>query len=124
MPDIRLLLAEDHTLMRAGIKALLEGLPGIEVVGEASTGLEAIALADELQPDLILLDISMPELNGLEVAARLVKSDPRRRVVFLSMHTHAVYVPRAYQAGAAACFPPGSPVCGRRLRVLTSKHHG
>ena len=76
---IRLLLAEDHTLMRAGIRALLESLPEMEVVGEASTGLEAIALADQLQPDLVLLDISMPELNGLEVAGRLVKSDPRRR---------------------------------------------
>jgi DNA-binding NarL/FixJ family response regulator len=61
---IRLLLAEDHTLMRAGIRALLGGLPDVEVVGEASTGREALALAEALRPDLVLLDISMPELNG------------------------------------------------------------
>jgi len=108
--DIRLLLAEDHTLMRAGIRALLESLPGIEVVGEASTGPEAIALAEQLQPDLILLDISMPELNGLEVAVRILKTDPRRRVVFLSMHTDAVYVRRAFQTGAAGYLVKGADV--------------
>ena len=110
MADIRLLLAEDHTLMRAGIRALLESLPGIEVVGEASTGPEAIALTEQLQPNLILLDISMPELNGLEVAVRILKTDPRRRVVFLSMNTDAVYVRRAFQTGAAGYLVKGADV--------------
>jgi DNA-binding NarL/FixJ family response regulator len=107
---IRLLLAEDHTLMRAGIRALLAGLPDVEVVGEASTGPEAVALAESLRPDLVLLDISMPELNGLEVASRLIKSDPNRRIIFLSMHTDAVYVRRALQAGASGYLVKGADV--------------
>ncbi len=107
---IRLLLVEDHILMRAGIRALLGGLPDVEVVGEASTGPEALTLAESLSPDLVLLDISMPELNGLEVASRLLKSEPKRRIIFLSMHTDAVYVRRALQAGAAGYLVKGADV--------------
>jgi len=107
---IRLLLAEDHTLMRAGIRALLAGLPDVQVVGEASTGPEALTLAESLKPDLVLLDISMPELNGLEVASRLIKSEPTRRIIFLSMHTDAVYVRRALQAGASGYLVKGADV--------------
>ena len=107
---IRLLLAEDHTLMRAGIRALLGGLPDVEVVGEASTGPEALTLAESLRPDLVLLDISMPELNGLEVASRLMKTEPRRRIIFLSMHTDAVYVRRALQSGASGYLVKGADV--------------
>ena len=107
---IRLLLAEDHVLMRAGIRALLGALPEVEVVGEASTGPEALALAESLRPDLVLLDISMPELNGLEVARRLLKGDPKRRIIFLSMHTDAVYVRRALQAGASGYLVKGADV--------------
>ena len=107
---IRLLLAEDHTLMRAGIRALLAGLPDVQVVGEASTGPEALTLAESLKPDIVLLDISMPELNGLEVASRLIKSEPTRRIIFLSMHTDAVYVRRALQAGASGYLVKGADV--------------
>jgi DNA-binding NarL/FixJ family response regulator len=107
---IRVLLVEDHVLMRAGIRALLGGLPDVEVVGEASTGPEALTLAQSLEPDLVLLDISMPELNGLEVASRLLKNDPRQRIIFLSMHTDAVYVRRALQAGASGYLVKGADV--------------
>ena len=96
--------------MRAGIRALLAGLPDVEVVGEASTGPEALTLAESLRPDLVLLDISMPELNGLEVASRLIKTEPKRRIVFLSMHTDAVYVRRALQAGASGYLVKGADV--------------
>jgi len=96
--------------MRAGIRALLGALPEVEVVGEASTGPEALALAESLRPDLVLLDISMPELNGLEVARRLLKGDPKRRIIFLSMHTDAVYVRRALQAGASGYLVKGADV--------------
>ena len=117
MPPIRLLLAEDHTLMRAGIRALLEGLPDVEVVGEASTGPEALAMASLTRPDLLLLDISMPELNGLEVAARLTKDDPGLRVIILSMHTDSVYVRRAFQAGAIGYLVKGADVPELSLAV-------
>lgn len=110
MRPIRLLLAEDHTLMRAGIRALLEGLPNVEVVGEASTGPEALTLASLARPDVVLLDISMPELNGLEVTARLAKDDPGLRVIILSMHTDPVYVRRAFQAGAIGYLVKGADV--------------
>ena len=117
MPPIRLLLAEDHTLMRAGIRALLEGLPDVEVVGEASTGPEALAMASLTRPDLLLLDISMPELNGLEVAARLTKDNPGLRVIILSMHTDSVYVRRAFQAGAIGYLVKGADVPELSLAV-------
>ena len=107
---IKVLLAEDHVLMRAGIRALLGALPDVEVVGEASTGPEALTLAESLRPDLVLLDISMPELNGLEVARRLIKSESNRRIIFLSMHTDAVYVRRALQAGASGYLVKGADV--------------
>jgi DNA-binding NarL/FixJ family response regulator len=96
--------------MRAGIRALLAGLPDVEVVGEATTGPETLALAESLRPDLVLLDISMPELNGLEVARRLIKGEPKRRIIFLSMHTDAVYVRRALQAGASGYLVKGADV--------------
>jgi len=96
--------------MRAGIRALLEGLSGVAVVGEASTGPEALTVIEQVHPDLVLLDISLPELNGLGVAARLAKFEPRCRVIMLSMHTDAVYVRRAFQAGASGYLVKGADV--------------
>jgi DNA-binding NarL/FixJ family response regulator len=101
MKPIRALLADDHTLVRAGIRGLLQGLPGVEVVGEAEDGHEALRLAEALRPDVVLLDIGMPGLNGLEVAGRLVALDPSIRVLILSMHTSEEYVLRALRAGCA-----------------------
>jgi len=98
----RALLADDYTLVRAGLRKLLENLPNIEVVGEAGDGLELLALAEQLQPHLVLMDIAMPGLNGLDATARLVKSQPGIRVLILSMHQNEEYVRKALRHGAAA----------------------
>jgi DNA-binding NarL/FixJ family response regulator len=97
----RILLVDDHALVRAGIRALLETLPRIEVVGETGDGLEALQLAQELAPDAVLLDITLPGLNGLEVAARLARIGAAPRVLMLSMHASPEYAARAFAAGAA-----------------------
>mgnify|MGYP000636773528 CR=1 FL=1 len=98
---VSVLLADDHALMRAGLRKLLESLPDVEVVGEADDGQAAIALAGQLRPDLVLMDIAMPGLNGLEAAARLTKAYPQTRVLILSMHQNEDYVRQALRAGAA-----------------------
>jgi DNA-binding NarL/FixJ family response regulator len=98
---IRVILADDHTLVRAGIRALLEKLPGVEVMGEASDGREVLNLVKLHRPDVVLMDIAMPGLNGLEAAARMAKEFPDVRVIILSMHHNEEYVWRALKAGAA-----------------------
>jgi len=98
---IRVVLADDHTLVRAGIRALLEKIPGVEVVGEADDGREVMTLVKLHRPDVVLMDISMPRLNGLEASARIAKEFPAVRVIILSMHSNEEYYWRALQAGAA-----------------------
>jgi len=100
--SMRVLLADDHTLVRAGLRKLLESMPDITVVGEAGDGMALLALAETLQPHLVLMDIAMPGLNGLEATARLVKSNPGIRVMILSMHQNEEYVRRALRHGAVA----------------------
>ena len=102
MKPVRLLLADDHTLVRAGLRKLLESIPNIEVVGEADDGLALLALAEQLQPDLVLMDISMPGLNGLDATARLGQAWPAIRVLILSAHQNEEYVRQALRHGAAA----------------------
>jgi DNA-binding NarL/FixJ family response regulator len=97
----RILLADDHALVRAGIRALLENLPGVVVVGETGDGLEAIQHVRRDPPDAILLDITLPGLNGLDVAARIARLDVPTRVLMLSMHASAEYAARALAAGAS-----------------------
>lgn len=101
MKPIRVLLSEDHALVRSGIRALLRALPGVEVVGEAADGRQAVALAGSLHPDLVLMDLTMPELNGLEATARITREHPRVRVLILSMHGDEEYVAQAFRMGAA-----------------------
>jgi len=98
---IRVALADDHNLVRSGIRALLERLPDVQVVGEASNGREALELIVREKPDLALLDIGMPELNGLEAAPRIAREAPRTRVVILSMHADEKHVAQALRAGVA-----------------------
>lgn len=97
---LRVILADDHTLVRAGIRALLEKFPDVEVVAEASDGREVLKLAVIHQPDLVLMDVSMPGLNGLEATARLLGELPKVKVIILSMHHNEEYVRRALKAGA------------------------
>jgi DNA-binding NarL/FixJ family response regulator len=98
---LRLLLADDHGLVRAGMRALLSKLPDVEVVAETGDGREALQLIREQKPDIALVDISMPGLNGLEVVARVAKEQPATRVLIVSMHSDEEYVRRAMVAGAA-----------------------
>jgi DNA-binding NarL/FixJ family response regulator len=102
MTSTRVLLADDHTLVRAGLRKLLESIAHVEVVGEAGDGLELLSLAEQLQPQLVLMDIAMPGLNGLEATARLVKVRPDIRVMILSMHQNEEYVRKALRHGAVA----------------------
>ena len=101
MNPISIILADDHTLVRAGIRALVERLPGAEVVAEATDGREAVSLVREHEPDLVLMDIAMPGLNGLEATARIAREFPKVRVVILSMYANEEYVRGAIDAGAA-----------------------
>ncbi|MGE0454468.1 MAG: response regulator [Vicinamibacteria bacterium] len=101
MSAARILLVDDHALVRAGFRSLLESVEGVQVLGEAGDGHEALRLIAELQPDVVFLDIALPGLNGLDVAARAAKEHAAVRVVILSMHANEEYVLRALQAGAA-----------------------
>ncbi|MBV5299204.1 MAG: response regulator transcription factor [Rhodoferax sp.] len=102
MRPVRVLLADDHALVRACLRKLLESMPDIEVVGEAGDGLALLELAEKLQPHLVLMDIAMPGLNGIEATARLVKSWPGIRVLILSMHQNEEYVRQTLRHGAVA----------------------
>lgn len=99
--NIRVLLVDDHQLVRDGLHSRLGETPGIEVVGEAGTGAEALTLAANLQPDLVLLDIGLPDMSGLDVAARLAEVAPGTRALMLSMYDNREYVLSALRAGAA-----------------------
>lgn len=98
---MRVLLADDHSIVRRGMRALLETDQNVEVVAEASDGLEALRLCEEHQPDLLILDVAMPKLNGIDVAARAQKMQPAPRSIMLSMHLDESYVMRALNAGAS-----------------------
>jgi DNA-binding NarL/FixJ family response regulator len=97
---VRVLLAEDHILVRQGFRRILEDDPGIAVVGEARTGLEAIEQCKELKPDVVVMDLSMPELGGLEATAEILKADPQVKIVILSMYSNEAYVRKAFELGA------------------------
>lgn len=98
---MKVLLADDHTLVRKGIRAVLASQPGIEIVAETGDGREALSLIEQHRPDLALLDITMPGLNGLEVAVRVPQVSPRTKVLILSMHAGEAYVAQALRAGVA-----------------------
>lgn len=98
----KLLLADDHRMFRQGLRAILETESGLEVIAEAETGLEASRLTERLQPDVLILDLMMPALNGLEVARQVTRRSKRTHVVVLSMHANLGYVVEALRAGAGA----------------------
>lgn len=98
---IRILLADDHTLLRAGIRSLLEKMPGVEVVGEAADGREALNLVKTHLPNVVLMDIAMAGLNGLEATVRIARDYPNVHVIILSMHANEEYVLQTLRAGAS-----------------------
>lgn len=100
MPPTRILIVEDHTLVREGIRLLLEGLPDVQVVAEATDGRDALNLLATCKPDVVLMDISMPRLNGLDATRQMVRVLPGVRVLILSMHRNEEYVWQALNAGA------------------------
>jgi two-component system, NarL family, response regulator NreC len=97
---LRVLLADDHSIVRRGMRSLLETEEGVEVVAEAADGLEALRLCEEHHPDLLILDVAMPKLNGIDVAARSQKMQPPPLAIMLSMHLDESYVMRSLNAGA------------------------
>jgi two-component system response regulator NreC len=99
---IRILLADDHTIVRKGLRLLLESQPDFQVVGDAADGREAVAMAEQHRPDVAVMDIAMPVLNGIEAARQISAKLPQTAVVFLSMHADEGYVLRALKAGARA----------------------
>ncbi len=99
--SIRILLADDHTILRAGLKMMLNAQPDMEVVGEAQDGRQALQEAQRLQPDIILMDITMPDMNGIEATKQLKKELPDVKVLILTMHEHEEYVFQALRAGAS-----------------------
>jgi two-component system response regulator NreC len=97
---IRILLADDHALVRHGFRMILAAQADMEIAGEAGNGREAVELAQKLKPDVVVMDVTMPELNGIEATRRLIELSPRSRVLALSMHKDAVYVREILRAGA------------------------
>jgi DNA-binding NarL/FixJ family response regulator len=97
---IRILLADDHAVVRQGFRAILAAESDMEIVGEAANGRDAVEFAERLQPDVVVMDVAMPELNGIEATRRLAESTPRTRILALSMHKDSVYVREILRAGA------------------------
>src|SRR5215469_7058993 len=102
MRKIRVLLADDHTVMRSGLRALLERQDNLEIVGEVENGRDAVSLSGTLLPDLVIMDVGMPLLNGIEATKSLLKQSPSSGVIMLSMHSDEAYVMRSLRAGARA----------------------
>jgi DNA-binding NarL/FixJ family response regulator len=120
---IRVVIAEDHHLVRDGIRALLERSEDMSVVGEATNGLEAVELVKQTKPDVIVMDVTMPERNGIEATSDIRSSDSATEVVILSMHTEGALVRRALQAGARGYVFKGS-VTEELLLAVRSAHRG
>lgn len=99
--SIRILLADDHRLMRHGLRSLIQGEPDMEVIGEAENGRSAVRLAEELAPDVIVMDVAMPDLNGIEATRQVKDRTPAIEVLALSMHSDGPFVVRMLEAGAA-----------------------
>jgi len=123
MKKLRILLADDHTVMIAGLRALLERQPNLEVVGEAENGRRAVELAASLTPDVVVMDIGMPMVNGIEAAAQILAHRPATAVVILSMYSDESYVMRALKAGVRAYLLKDS-VAADLIRAIESVSQG
>lgn len=123
MDPIRILLADDHKLVRAGIRSLLQRLPDIEVVAEASDGREALRLIEEHHPQIVLMDIGMPELNGLEATRRVAKTFPEVSVIILSIYSDEEHVYQALRAGASGYLLKGAAIEELELAIRAVAQH-
>jgi DNA-binding NarL/FixJ family response regulator len=121
-PPIRVLLADDHDILREGLKALLSMQGEMVIVGEAYTGREAVELAERLKPDVVLLDVSMPELDGLEACRRIRAYLPQVQVLMLTMHEREDYLRQALEAGAAGYLVKRTAAAELRLAVRAVAH--
>lgn len=119
MNQLRILLVEDHALVRAGMKALLQKIEGTEVVADMGDGLDAVKYVQTAAPDLVLMDIAMPGLNGLDTTARIVKESPTTRVILLSMHANEEYLRQALQVGASGYLLKGAELAELELALKT-----
>lgn len=119
MSVARILLADDHALVRAGLRALLEGMPGVTVVAEADNGREAVELARKHRPDIAVLDISMMEMNGIDAGVQIRAELPATRVLILSMHASEEFVHRAMKAGVSGYLVKDSAPLELRLAIET-----
>ena len=119
MKPIRALIADDHALVRAGIRALVEKIDDVSVIAEAGEGLEALNLIKELKPDLVLLDVTMPGLSGLDVLVETRKHLPDVRVIILTVHEEAEYAMQALRAGAAGFLPKSAAANELQLAIET-----
>lgn len=123
MPPIRILIADDHTLMRQGLRQLCEGLGGFTVVAEAENGAQAVALACTAQPDVILMDIVMPGLDGVEAIRRIVRETPAARIIALTMYREEQYMLDAIRAGARG-YLPKTVDAGDLIAAIEAVHRG
>ena len=123
MDTIRILLADDHNVMRDGLRVLLERQPGFEVVAEAADGIEAVRQAEEHAPDVVVMDIAMPTLNGIEATRRITMAEPKTEVVILSMHFDESYILRSMKAGARAYLLKDSAKADL-INAIRSVHEG
>jgi len=121
--QIRILLADDHVVMRRGLRLLLEGQDGFSVVGEASDGRQAVEQAEAVKPDVVVLDIAMPNLGGIEAAERIAAASPQTRIVILSMHSDEGYVLRALKAGVKGYLLKDSAE-GDLVEAIKAVHQG
>ena len=122
MTQIQVLLADDHKLVRAGIRSLLERMPEVEVVAEASDGREAIRLVEQHEPQVVLMDLAMPELNGLEATRHLTLTFPKIRVLILSIYADQEHVYQALVAGAAGYLLKGAATDELELAIRSVAH--
>ncbi|BFU90525.1 MAG: Oxygen regulatory protein NreC [Nitrospira sp.] len=119
MSPLRVLIAEDHALVRAGMRALLQKIEGIEVVSDVGDGWEAVKSVQTDTPDLVLMDIAMPGLNGLDATSRIVKESPTTRVILLSMHANEEYFQQALEVGASGYLLKGAELAELELALKT-----
>lgn len=119
MSQLRLVIVEDHALVRAGMRALVQKIEGVEVVSDVGDGWEAIKSVQAEAPDLVLMDIAMPGLNGLDATSRIVKESPSTRVILLSMHANEEYFQQALQAGASGYLLKGAELAELELAIRT-----